>query len=124
MKGARLIAAALVVMANVSLTPTLAQQRLPGRVSERGPLALVGGTLIDGTGNPAVRNSVVLIRGDRIERVGTAGAITSPPARIPTKSGARYRAMVVLSSSVLLAHVPEIHPAKNRWNSTMSAEAR
>jgi len=40
------------------------------------PIALVGGTLIDGTGASPVRNSVVLIRGDRIERVGT---VTSLP---------------------------------------------
>ena len=37
-------------------------------VTRRGPLALVGGTLIDGTGGAPVRNSVVLIRGERIER--------------------------------------------------------
>ena len=79
MKGARLIAAAFVVLAGVSLTPTLARQLPPGRAFQRGPLALVGGTLIDGTGNPAVRNSVVLIRGDRIERVGTMDALPVPP---------------------------------------------
>ena len=68
MKGVRLIAAAFVVMAGLGLTPTLAQQRPAGRAFKRGPLALVGGTLIDGTGSPPVRNSVVLIRGERIER--------------------------------------------------------
>ena len=72
MKGARLFAAAFVVMASVGLTATLAQQRPPARVARRGPIALVGGTLIDGSGGPAVRNSVVLIRGDRIDRVDLA----------------------------------------------------
>jgi imidazolonepropionase-like amidohydrolase len=43
------------------------------------PLALVGGTLIDGTGATPVRNSVVLIRGDRIERVGTVTTLPVPP---------------------------------------------
>ena len=79
MTGARSIAAAFVVLAGVSLTPTLARQLPSGRAFQRGPLALVGGTLIDGTGNPAVRNSVVLIRGDRIERVGTMDALPVPP---------------------------------------------
>jgi imidazolonepropionase-like amidohydrolase len=36
-----------------------------------GPLALVGGSLIDGRGGPPVRDSVVLIRDRRIEAVGT-----------------------------------------------------
>ena len=42
------------------------------------PVALVGGTLIDGTGASPVRNSVVLIRGDRIERVGTVTSLPIP----------------------------------------------
>ena len=42
------------------------------------PMALVGGTLIDGTGATPIRNSVVLIRGDRIERVGTIASLPVP----------------------------------------------
>ncbi len=42
------------------------------------PIALVGGTLIDGTGAAPVRNSVVLIRGDRIERIGTITSLPVP----------------------------------------------
>lgn len=42
------------------------------------PIALVGGTLIDGTGGAPVRNSVVLIRGQRIERVGTVVTLPVP----------------------------------------------
>jgi len=41
------------------------------------PLALVGGTLIDGTGG-LIRNSVVLVRNDRIERVGTVDSVPVP----------------------------------------------
>ena len=33
----------------------------------------------NGTGGAVVRNSVVLIRGDRVERVGTTGSLTVPP---------------------------------------------
>jgi imidazolonepropionase-like amidohydrolase len=51
------------------------------RVSASGnPIALVGGTLIDGTGGPLIRNSVVLIRGERIERVGTIANLPVPAA--------------------------------------------
>ena len=40
--------------------------------------ALVGGTLIDGFGGPPVRNSVVLIEGERIKAVGQVGALEVP----------------------------------------------
>jgi imidazolonepropionase-like amidohydrolase len=41
--------------------------------------ALVGGALIDGTGAGPIRDSVVLVRGDRIERVGTTATLPVPP---------------------------------------------
>lgn len=42
--------------------------------------ALVGGTLIDGYGGAPLRNSVILIRGERIEAVGQVGQIKIPRA--------------------------------------------
>lgn len=41
-------------------------------------IALVGGTLIDGTGGPPVRNSVVLIEHERITAVGSVGSLRVP----------------------------------------------
>ncbi len=41
-------------------------------------LALVGGTLIDGTGGPLVHNSVILIDGARITAVGTTASLQVP----------------------------------------------
>ncbi|MFQ5630586.1 MAG: amidohydrolase family protein, partial [bacterium] len=40
--------------------------------------ALVGGTLIDGFGSTPVRNSVVLIEGERIKAIGQVGAMDIP----------------------------------------------
>ena len=40
--------------------------------------ALVGGTLIDGFGGPPVRNSVILIDGERITAVGRVGELAVP----------------------------------------------
>jgi imidazolonepropionase-like amidohydrolase len=40
--------------------------------------ALVGGTLIDGSGGAPLPNSVVLIRGERIERIGTVDTLPVP----------------------------------------------
>jgi imidazolonepropionase-like amidohydrolase len=45
----------------------------------RATLALVGGTLIDGYGGQPLRNSVVLIDGERIVAVGTVGSLAVPP---------------------------------------------
>jgi len=42
------------------------------------PLALVGGTLIDGFGSTPIRNSVILVRGDRIVAVGQVGSLEVP----------------------------------------------
>jgi imidazolonepropionase-like amidohydrolase len=41
-------------------------------------IALVGGTLIDGNGTKAIRNSVILIEGQRITAVGQVGSLTVP----------------------------------------------
>lgn len=40
--------------------------------------ALVGGTLIDGMGGTPLQDSVVLVDGDRIEKVGTVGTLPIP----------------------------------------------
>jgi imidazolonepropionase-like amidohydrolase len=41
--------------------------------------ALVGGTLIDGFGSKPLRNSIVLIEGERIKAVGQVGTLAVPP---------------------------------------------
>src|SRR5262247_1747137 len=40
--------------------------------------ALVGGTLIDGFAGPPIRNSVILIAGERISAVGQVGQLAVP----------------------------------------------
>ena len=54
------------------------QPAAPRAAAGSGPFALVGGTLIDGSGAPAVPNSVVLIRDDRIEATGTIDFLPVP----------------------------------------------
>ena len=63
------IAAALVVSASFTA---------PFAAAEGSPKALVGGTLIDGFGGPPLRNSVILIEGERISAVGQVGTIAVP----------------------------------------------
>src|SRR4026207_2003613 len=40
--------------------------------------ALVGGTLIDGYGSKPIRNSVVIVEGERIKAVGQIGTLAIP----------------------------------------------
>lgn len=49
--------------------------------------ALIGGTLIDGFGGKPLHNSVVLLRGERIEKIGTVETLPVPAAydRISTE---------------------------------------
>jgi imidazolonepropionase-like amidohydrolase len=68
------ILVAVVIIASVAVT-LAARQRSVGQGQ---PLALVGGTLIDGTSNSPLRNSVVLIRGERIERIETTDSLPVP----------------------------------------------
>jgi imidazolonepropionase-like amidohydrolase len=44
--------------------------------------ALVGGTLIDGYGGRPIRNSVILIEGERISAVGTVETLPVPPGAV------------------------------------------
>src|SRR6266513_3089562 len=41
-------------------------------------IAIVGGTLIDGNGAAPLQNSVILIKGNRIVRVGSKGKVKYP----------------------------------------------
>jgi N-acyl-D-amino-acid deacylase len=52
---------------------------LAAAVAAQTPVAIVGATLVDGTGRPAVKNSVVIIAGDKIQAVGAF-----PRAKPPT----------------------------------------
>jgi imidazolonepropionase-like amidohydrolase len=77
MRSVRALAAVAVSVGLVA-TAALAQQVSAARSSRDRPLALVGGTLIDGTGQAPIRDSVVLIRGERIEKIGTTASLPVP----------------------------------------------
>ncbi len=50
----------------------------PSHAQSRNVKALVGGTLIDGFGTPPIRNSVIIIEGERIKAVGQVGSLAIP----------------------------------------------
>jgi imidazolonepropionase-like amidohydrolase len=78
MKTLRFVVFGLATVAAIGMTTALAQQEPAARSSQGRPIALVGGTLLDGTGGASVRNSVVLIRGERIEAIGTIESLPVP----------------------------------------------
>src|SRR5690606_21395342 len=91
-----------------------------GQAQER--LALVGGTLIDGSGAQPLRNSVVLIEGERVALVGSVG-------RTPIPEG--YQVLSTEGMTVLPGlwdpHVHLLysgHPDFNHWFSRYSTQFR
>ncbi|MCB1669935.1 MAG: amidohydrolase family protein [Gammaproteobacteria bacterium] len=52
---------------------------IPVVSAQESVLVLEGGMLIDGTGSPPVPDAVVVIRGERIEAVGSSGDVAIPP---------------------------------------------
>ena len=60
------------------LIPAAAQTSRPAAADTSRTLALIGGTLIDGSGATPIRNGVVLIRGERIEKIGTVDSLPVP----------------------------------------------
>jgi imidazolonepropionase-like amidohydrolase len=69
-----LVLAALAGCASSSLTPSQA----PQSAAPKPTLAIVNGTLVDGTGAEAVPNAVLLIAGDRIVAAGPAATLSVP----------------------------------------------
>lgn len=61
-----------------SITWLMAQARKPEDKAARPVVAVVGGTLVDGTGKEPVANAVIIIEGDKIKEVGQAGKIRIP----------------------------------------------
>ena len=56
----------------------------PGAEARRGRyLAVVGGTLIDGTGAPPIPDSAIVIEGERVRAAGPRRQIRIPPGSIP-----------------------------------------
>lgn len=87
----RAVALALAVPLALGPPPPLTAQsgeRAQPAHGEAAVTALVGGTLIDGYGGPPIRNSVILIEGERIADVGTVGTLDVPPeARVVSTEG-------------------------------------
>lgn len=72
--------AALALAALVAIAPGAPAQTL----------AIVGGTVIDGTGRAPIPDAVVVVRGDRIVAVGTSRQVTIPESATVVDARGRY----------------------------------
>ncbi len=63
----------LIIFICLLITPRISQTQ------SKNIKALVGGTLIDGYGSTPLRNSVVIVEGERIKAVGQLGTLAIPP---------------------------------------------
>jgi imidazolonepropionase-like amidohydrolase len=61
-----------IVLATVAACPRVGAQAKPQQI------VLKGGLLIDGTGRPAIENSVLVIEGDHVVAAGKAGSVSIP----------------------------------------------
>jgi imidazolonepropionase-like amidohydrolase len=75
--GTILLASAVLVSAQPS-TKSLREVNKVAQPPATSVIAIVGASLIDGRGGPVVRDSVVVIRGERIVAVGTQGEVKIP----------------------------------------------
>jgi imidazolonepropionase-like amidohydrolase len=76
MKRFRYYCAVLCLFAILGLLST---RNFTGHAQSANVKALVGGTLIDGFGSTPIRNSVVIIEGERVKAVGQVGSLAIPP---------------------------------------------
>ena len=69
----------LTAQTNSSGQRSLREVNQVARPAATSVIAIIGATLIDGRGGPAISDSVVLVRGERIEAVGTRASVKLPP---------------------------------------------
>src|SRR3989442_8324631 len=62
----------------IVVTSFFSMMNLSGQAQSRSVKALVGGTLIDGFGSKPIRNSVIIVEGERIKAIGQVGSLAIP----------------------------------------------
>jgi imidazolonepropionase-like amidohydrolase len=80
-------------------------------VSAQQAIAIVGATVIDGTGGPPIANATVLVRGNRIAAVGPRAAVAVPPGATIVDGAGKYVTPGLIDNNVhlILMIVPEFY---------------
>jgi imidazolonepropionase-like amidohydrolase len=89
------------------VAPLTATLLLAGGAASAQTTALVGGTVVDGTGGPAIPNAVVVVTGDRLSCVGTPARCPIPASSTRVDVAGRF-----LTPGLVDAHV---HLARTGW---------
>ena len=76
--GSALIICCVLSVAQSPRTSSLREVNEVAQPRAESTVAIVGATLIDGRGGPAIPDSVVIVRGDRIAAVGKRASVTIP----------------------------------------------
>ncbi|HKU14168.1 MAG TPA: amidohydrolase family protein [Steroidobacteraceae bacterium] len=80
------------------------------------PIAITGGTLIDGNGGPPLANATILVREDRIVAVGPSGSVDIPADAIRHDAAGKY-----VLPGFIDAHVHLVYPRDaNRPSDSLS----
>jgi imidazolonepropionase-like amidohydrolase len=90
-----------------SLLVTVGASQASAQVLSEATLAFVGGTVIDGSGGDPMENAVVLVRGDRIQCVGTPDDCPAPDGATVVDVTGRF-----LTPGLVDAHV---HFSQTGW---------
>lgn len=93
----------------VTLTAILVATAAPGLAAER--IAIVGATLIDGTGSAAVPDTTILVEGDRILSVGRRDATTIPADADVIDAAGRWLMPGLIDAHVHLARSASLYSA-------------
>ncbi len=94
-----------------------------GETAAARPVALVGGTLVDGAGGMPVHNSVVLLSRDRIEGVGTVASLPVPAGyeRISTEGMTVLPGLWDPHVHLIYAGYPDLQEYLKRYGSQLDA---
>ena len=72
--------------------------------------AFVGARIIDGTGGPAIENAVLVVRGGKVEAVGTSSAVRPPAGAEIIKLAGKYIIPGLISTHVHISDVQGVRP--------------
>ncbi len=89
--------------------------------------AVVGGTLIDGTGRPAVSNSVIVIRDGRIAAVGPAASVAIPAGATRIDASGKYIVPGLMDANVHLildTSIEFLARYEGRWEELIAEAAQ
>jgi imidazolonepropionase-like amidohydrolase len=101
-KGPSHIIAALAALATAA-SALAAQARPIASPAPDAVIAIVGATLIDGTGGPALPNTTIIVRGKRIVAVGPRPSVAIPPGAQVVDAAGKYATPGFIDTNVHLS---------------------